>query len=296
MISSRSSLRALISRVLSRGLVEGCELLGVLKCPELTGAGKFSLLVAKARYHAGVLDSDAVVDCRVAKIRFGRESFPFDWYVFHEVFIERIYGRIQFYKASVLDLGAHKGYFAVFALSRGATSVVSFEPEAANFRRLAATAGVVRDWTVRREAVAGESGLRTLKLRDAWSHTLVLGGHDGDAVTVPALSLADVLGEYPGGRQVVKLDIEGAEYEALAGTPHELLARVDELVVEAHADGPFRPSTIVAIAEAAGLCGKGVDLNCDAPVLHFTGPTDRLIGPVYHHSLLRRRRSTRRSP
>jgi FkbM family methyltransferase len=275
---SRSSLRALLSRALSRGLAEGREVLGVLKCPELTAAAKLSLLVAKARYHAGVLDHDVVVDCRVAKIRFGRESFPFDWYVFHEVFIERVYGRMRFHEASVLDLGAHKGYFAVFALSRGATSVVSFEPEAANFRRLAAAAAVVREWTVRQEAVAGESGLRTLKLKDAWSHTLVLGGDDGDSVTVPALSLAEVLDKYQGERQVVKVDIEGAEYEALAGTPHELLARVDQLVVEAHANGPHRPSAIVRIAEAAGLCGRGVDLNCDAPVLHFAGLRDRLSG------------------
>ncbi len=48
------------------------------------------------------------------------------------------------------------------------------------------------------------------------------------------------------------MDIEGAECEALATTPRDLLAHVDELVVEAHADAPCAAADIVAIAEAAG--------------------------------------------
>lgn len=261
----------------SRGLVEAGEIFDLRKCPELTLGGKLSLLVAKARYHARALKRDAVVDCKIAQIRFGRESFPFDWYVFQEIFIRRTYEHLRFERASVIDLGAHNGYFAVFALSHGATKVVSFEPEAANFQRLAATAEGVTGWTVRREAIGGEGGLRRLQIREAWSHTLVLHGDEGDIVTVPVAALADVIEKYPGERQVIKVDIEGAECEALAETPRELLARVDELVVEAHADAPCRPSDIVAIAESAGLHGVEIDLNHRAPVLYFTGVEGRKI-------------------
>ncbi len=241
----------------------------MLRCPELTPSGKLSLLGAKLRYHARRLNHDAIVDCGVARIRFGQESFPFDWYVFEEIFIRRIYERLRFEHASVLDLGAHKGYFAVFALSHGAAEVVSFEPESANFRRLAAAAEDVSGWTARQEAIAGESGTGSLKLKDAWSHALVTGEAGEDAVAVPVVALAAVLDKHATERQVVKMDIEGAECEALATTPSNLLARIDELVVEAHADASCAPSRIVAMAEAAGLTAVDPDLSQPAPILHF---------------------------
>lgn len=254
---------------LSRALAEGREAFSVLRCPELTASGKLSLLVAKAAYHARRLTKDAIVDCGVVQIRFGPESFPFDWYVFEEIFIKRIYERLRFESALVLDLGAHKGYFAAFALRHGATRVVSFEPEAANFRRLAAAAQGVGGWTARQEAITGDSGVRSLQLKEAWSHSLVADGDAEGAVTVPAIALGDVLRAYPDGRQVVKVDIEGAECEALAKAPRDLLSRVYELVVEAHADAVCKPAEIVAIAERAGLRGFAIDLTHRAPLLHF---------------------------
>jgi hypothetical protein len=93
---------------------------------------------------------------------------------------------------------------------------------------------------------------------------------------VPVVGLAEILNAYcgqrlayGGQRLVVKLDIEGAECEALAGARSELLARVDELVVEAHIGAPCRPADIIVIAEAAGLRAMKVDLSHPAPLLHF---------------------------
>jgi FkbM family methyltransferase len=282
----RTSLRDRIVWLLTRGLAEGRELLAVAKCRELAPRGRLSLIAAKVMYHTGKLSRDTVVDCRVAGVWFGRESFSVDWYVFEEIFIRRIYDEIAFQGACVLDLGAHKGYFAAFALNHGAARVVSFEPEAENFRRLASAAQGVPGWTVRREAVAGESGVRTLRLKEAWSHSLVgsaptaatasAGIDGGNSITVPVVGFAEILSAYDGQRVaacgqrlVLKLDIEGAECEALAGARIELLARVDELVVEAHIDAPCRPADIIVIAEAAGLRGMKLDLSHPAPLLHF---------------------------
>jgi len=36
--------------------------------------------------------------------------------------------------ATVLDVGAHKGYFGAYAVAHGATSVVAYEPESATSR------------------------------------------------------------------------------------------------------------------------------------------------------------------
>ena len=174
--------------------------------------------------------------------------------MFFEVFVSRIYDGIRFDRASVIDLGAHKGYFAVFALGRGAARVVSYEPEPMNFKRLAATAATVPQWSVRQEAIAGETGVRSLSRRESWTHTLLDDGEGAvDRLAVQAISLANVLAHHAGERPVMKLDIEGAECEALSSAPRELLARVDELVVEPHPRVGCDRTAIVTIATAAGL-------------------------------------------
>ena len=260
-----------LDRLFAAGSEETRDLFGLMKCRELTSAGKLSLAAAKLRNRVGGLKHDVVVDCGVARIRFGRESFAVDWYVFEEIFLKRVYERLSFERARVLDVGAHKGYFAAYALSHGASSVVSFEPEAGNFGRLAAAAKGVPEWTVRREAVAGESGIRMLRIKEAWSHTLVTPGSDDDGVAVRVVALGEILGAHAGERQLVKVDIEGAECEALAQAPTKLLGQVDELVVEAHATARCGATDIVAIAEAAGLRGMDLDLDHPAPLLRFRG-------------------------
>ena len=52
----------------------------------------------------------------------GGDDFPVDWKAFAEVFADRPYEG-PFDGASVLDVGAHKGYFGAFALAAGAAVV-----------------------------------------------------------------------------------------------------------------------------------------------------------------------------
>ena len=50
----------------------------------------------------------------------------------------------------VLDIGAHKGYYAAYAVQHGARRVVAYEPESANLEALERTAAAYRDdaaWT-----------------------------------------------------------------------------------------------------------------------------------------------------
>ncbi len=252
------------------------RLAGMLRCPELTPRGKLSLFHATLRYHARRLNSDTVVGCGVASLRFGLESFATDWEVFTEVFIARVYAGVACQRSRVLDLGAHKGYFAVFALNHGAREVISFEPEPTNFRRLAAAAQSETRWCVRQEAIAGMRGMRKLALKDAWSHTLT-GSPSVDSVMVPAVTLADVLGDSGHERKVVKIDIEGAECEALAATPQHVLATIDEIVIEVHPGAPCGANEIALALKHAGLSQVGREReNC---LLHFASGSSPPRGP-----------------
>ena len=136
----------------------------------------------------------------------------------------------------VADVGANIGIFSLLAADRGAT-VTAIEPHPANFTWLERnTAG----WAVecRRAAVLGDvppSGEVTLV--EAAGHTAhhVAGTHaaepDADTTPVPAISFAELVGE---GYDLVKLDVEGAEFGIVADTPLEILATLRRLVAEVH--------------------------------------------------------------
>ena len=136
----------------------------------------------------------------------------------------------------VADIGANIGIFSLLAADRGAT-VTAIEPHPANFTWLERnTVG----WAVdcRRAAVLGRvppGGEVTLV--EAPGHTAhhVAGTHAGvpdeETTAVPAVSFAELVGE---DYDLVKLDVEGAEFGIVADTPLEVLAKLRRLVAEVH--------------------------------------------------------------
>jgi FkbM family methyltransferase len=129
----------------------------------------------------------------------------------------------------VADIGANIGIFSVLAAGRGAR-VTAIEPHPGNFGWLERnTAG----WPVdcRRAAVLGSvppDGEVSLVESDAHTAHRVA---DSGGNRVPAVSFADVIAE---GYDLVKLDVEGAEFGIVADTPLDVLGRVPRLVAEIH--------------------------------------------------------------
>lgn len=112
----------------------------------------------------------------------------------------------------ILDLGANVGYFGVFALERWpSASVTGYEPDprnAAVHARAMELNGFGARWELRRAAAAARAGeLRFHATGDALSHV----GEGGELLVaaedvLPLVCRADL----------VKLDVEGGEWEILA--------------------------------------------------------------------------------
>lgn len=168
----------------------------------------------------------------------GGEDFPIDWKAFVEIFADEPYAE-DYRETHVLDVGAHKGYFAAYALALGAARVVSFEPAIANFEVLARTAaGAGGKWLARNAALGRASGTGELLLdTTSWAHSLVRVERPAGTQPVSIVTLADALAELrapPGACTIVKVDAEGAECEILEDAA--ALGRVDVLLVEWHAE------------------------------------------------------------
>jgi FkbM family methyltransferase len=191
---------------------------------------------------------------------FGRESFAVDRVAYFGIFLEGWY-RADYHGATVIDIGAHKGYFGAYAMLEGANEVHSFEPESVNFAALERAAESFGPrWAVHRAAIGSAAGHATLHVSaESAGHSIVIGQSEGPRRTLRSeptrvRAMSDVVARAPNGRPlIVKIDAEGAECDIVLGTPVEVWRRVDRMFLEFHRFAPCSSRAIIARLRGAGL-------------------------------------------
>jgi len=165
---------------------------------------------------------------------------------------ERLLNRLPF-GATVLDLGAHIGSFAILAARlRSDVTIHAYEPSSENLRLLRqnlALNGVQHRVVTCRAAVSDADGLVRLRVdgpTDAFVVTAstprVDGDGDGSLEEVPARTLGSILREVGTGRlDLLKMDVEGSEYAVLESSP-DAITKCDFVVMEWHDDPRGRRS------------------------------------------------------
>jgi FkbM family methyltransferase len=155
----------------------------------------------------------------------------------------------------VVDVGANIGVFSLWAERRGA-DVTAYEPEPRTFESLVANVAG-RRISPRQAALVGEA-VPTVRLylseldstrNTATGMEIESGETLRDFVDVPTVTLEDVVGS---GCDLLKLDCEGAEFEALLGAEDETVRRAQRIILEFHRIAGS-PELIVERLEAAGM-------------------------------------------
>lgn len=192
------------------------------------------------------------------------DDYEVDWASFAFVALDDAYAG-DYRGTVVVDIGAHKGYYAAYALLHGARSVVSYEPERANYALLERAAATVRNdgtWHTRRCAVGPAEGEAELHVMGAsWGHALhppeAFGKYEVgvERVRVEALAdaLAEAIGLADGARVIVKVNIEGEECPTILGTPASAWKGIDELYVETHPWASCDADELAGYLAAAGF-------------------------------------------
>jgi FkbM family methyltransferase len=147
---------------------------------------------------------------------------------------------------TILDLGSHIGASLV-ALSAQFPEARLFGVEANRdtFARLRANAKMLSVVELRNVAVTGHDGTVSLRAgRDSWASSVLADDYDRPAKAsmeeVPARTLGGLLEELGLERvDLLKVDIEGAEYEAFAAFEH--WESIGTIVMEWHGDMLDRP-------------------------------------------------------
>lgn len=182
------------------------------------------------------------VEFRLDGVRYALATRPvselrIDLGILWEVCLARVYPIPADDDLSILDIGAHRGHFTVWAATRRPDAEIhAYEPAETNARELVAAVernGCAGRVVVRREAVAGSDGPRPFRAgmrSDA-------GRLDPDGgAPIPAVALATALARCRPGPVFIKMDAEGSEHEAfaaLAAAP-EAARRIVGVAMEWH--------------------------------------------------------------
>jgi FkbM family methyltransferase len=166
-----------------------------------------------------------------------------DLFIMEEIYINKVYDQKPLVVAqggTVVDVGAHIGIFALYAVKRWkAKKVVCFEPCPENY------AGLTRNIqnnnltdiiTANPQAISGQTEKRSLHVcadNDA-CHSLY-STDEGEVVQVQCVTLKQALEmNHISHVDYLKLDCEGPEWEILKSLDGETLAKIDVIGMEIH--------------------------------------------------------------
>jgi FkbM family methyltransferase len=200
------------------------------------------------------LESDKQVTYRLrAGVDLVAAPGPHDVKIVNEIWMNGEYAAPGFVPQigwTVVDLGANKGFFATWALTRAAAvHVHCFEPDPRNAAALRHNIGPFADQVTVTEAavgstagtltlhrLAGRAGQASLSASRAASRGQVVR-----EIPVPVVPTASVLSPL-GDVDLLKVDIEGGEYAALLDVPAVTFDRVSRIAIEADEFDPADPT------------------------------------------------------
>lgn len=184
-------------------------------------------------------------------------------FILEEIFQKRAYADyFPFYTdATVVDIGAHYGYFSLFALKNlgPRAQVIAVEPSSQNHRILAQNmAANQREhfgrFTALNMAISGKVGEVELLLSRGENHSIVEKMYKAstasvDTEKVPSITL-EVLFQQQALQKIdfLKLDCEGAEYTILYNTDKSVLKNIKTFSLEFH-DTKQKEHTGLALAK-----------------------------------------------
>jgi len=188
-----------------------------------------------------------------------------DWDVLHELIFAGSYGRAMDWiarakgrESTVIDLGGNVGLFSLLASRQNPQGrIIAFEPGPPNIRlfriNMLLNNQVTGRVEVREQAVGGVSGTANWTFDELNPGGSSLYGTTGTAIPVQIAGFAEVMAQIPGEIELVKIDIEGAEYELLAHTPASTWRRVKAISLELHSDPAGKKTQEQFIGEMEAL-------------------------------------------
>lgn len=193
-----------------------------------------------------------------------------DGVIINEIWGEKIYTPFG-YKINngdvVVDIGAHKGYFSIYAACKAHKGkVYAFEPFKENFDILKKNIYLnsITNTFSQNLGISGKRGTRKLFVNPfsmagvsfipEWFSSMQDEAQRVKAFRQKFITLSDILKIYKIDRiNFLKSDCEGAEYDIFLKAPSSVLRRIDILSMEYHQINEFKVKDLVRLFEHSGF-------------------------------------------
>lgn len=144
-------------------------------------------------------------------------------------------------KFPIIDAGAQAGFFVLYCRALNPeVKIYAVEPEANNAKALARhlKTNRIKDVKVMQQALGGQTEQREFYIsKDTHNHSLI-GLNEEDLAgkkVISSISLTDFLRKNKLNKiSLLKMDIEGAEYEVLSNLPPEGWQKISVILLEYH--------------------------------------------------------------
>lgn len=147
----------------------------------------------------------------------------------------------------VLDIGANIGAFGILIKKHFPTAQIeAYEPHPSNFQLLQKNAPFAKNIE---KAVAGKSGVVNFSIAETYTSTRV--SEEGN-IRVEAISFKEVLQKYE-TLDLLKIDIEGGEFDIFDSLQPQDLNSVRSLVMEVHGNNKEKIDGLLRKIEMSGF-------------------------------------------
>lgn len=177
-----------------------------------------------------------------------------DLEIFYQVFAELQYNVLVYFDSepkNIIDCGGNVGFSALyFAYKFPNAQIAVFEPQSNNFAQLQYNTRDYKNVKCYNAAVWHQRTELTIKDEKEWSGSFeVKENTDKSAGMIQGMTLDEIALENEFETiDILKIDIEGAEYHLFANDPHTWLAKTKCLIIELH--DHLQPGTTKAFFEA----------------------------------------------
>lgn len=155
---------------------------------------------------------------------------------------------------TILDLGAHNGTFGIFCLAKGAKEVYAVEANLITFAKfLQPLARGFDKMRIRHNAVAAHDGQTLYISNNDVSSTV--GNTSQNSLSVESISLKTLVNQLEDRDLVLKIDIEGSEFDVILTSEESVLRRFETIYIEVHGDTHPQYPDISAIKDRLTECG-----------------------------------------
>lgn len=187
---------------------------------------------------------------------------------YNEFFILKLYDQADVDNLkTVLDIGANIGLWTKYIKTRNAQRVWCFEPNKKALKNLRNAFSDDDSVFVSDQAVSGKRGTLQFHVDDDNSTTaslLEVNNKNASSYDVEAITLEDAINSTGCNFiDLVKIDIEGAEFEVFENTSLETLKRVDSYLIEFHSfyftDGNEKEAKLMSKLAKAGYVTQKIE-------------------------------------